>query len=222
MNLPFSVPVIFVDSEWRGCTVIPAAELSRILEAEDIIHRGRCLAAEYLQTARRQRQRWRAKNRRHLLQRQRAQRRHYAKCFQQAREKGAAAAIGWMVEQHGWQQQVYRHLTQQIVQQLALRLMQMSASFPWEQLLEAEVMDLYREFQHEPALTLRVSPRMRENLPETLKTLPVSIESSPDLSEGSALLENHLMRIELKLPHQLEMVCNALNALTWEQLNEPD
>ncbi|KML17783.1 hypothetical protein VL10_24100 [Leclercia adecarboxylata] len=222
MNLRLPVPVIAVDEKWCGTSVIPAAELARILEAEDIILRARRLGAEYLQIARQQRQQWRKKNRRHQLQRQRAQRRHFAKCRMQAKEDGSASAMTWLVEQNNWQQQVYRHMARQIVQQLTQRLMQVSTSFPWERLLETEVTHLYREFQHEPGLTLRVSPRMFDNLTDEFKSLPVNIESSPALAEGHAMLENHLIRIELQLPRQLEQLCEALGALTWEQLNESD
>lgn len=220
MNL--SLPIITVDSEWRGADVIPATELAQMLQAEDIVCRARRQAAAYLQTARRQRKRWRAKNRLYLRQCQQAQRRYYIKSFREAREAGSAAAISWLVEQNRWQQGAYRHLTRQIGRQLAQRLRNMSGSFPWEQLLESEVTALYREFQQEPGLTLRVSPEMFASLPDALTALPINIECGSDLNRGHALLENHLVRIELKLSRQLEQLCEALETLTWEQLNEPD
>jgi len=222
VNIPAALNMVTLEQNGAAQTLIPAAEMARLQQAQDIIQSARQRAIAYLQTARIQRRQQRKRSQRRLAQQQRGWRRHYDRQFALAKEKGTQAALQWLVDQQQWERLVYQRLTHEIASQLSQRLREISQHLPWEKLLFEQLGPLYKELQTQPSLTLKVAPALYERLPTEVKALPLVIEQQENLPPGDAVLENQLVRVELKLPGQLEQLCDALATLRWEQLYEPD
>lgn len=216
------IKILSIDQPWSGGCLIPAEEMAKLQQADDIIQTARDRAAVYLRSARKRRREKRAHFLKRLAQLERARRRRYEERFRQAKEEGVEAALGWVVDQQLWEQKVYKRLLRQVCEQLSDRLRTISSTFPWEQLLAEQLAPLCQEFRSSAPLTLKVASTMFNVLPEEVLVMPVNVERDETLAYGHALLETPLVRIELRLPAQIDQLCEALSRLQQEALNEPD
>ena len=222
MNLWSELHIITFENNAPGGEIIPVDELKKLQHAQEIIESARMRAAEFLQQARRQRQEQRQRFRRRLAQRRRGWQKQYRRRFAQAKEEGTQAAMVWLVDQQCWERHVYQRLTQNIAGLLAKRLQEISQSLPWETLLFENLAPLCVELQEQTSLILKVAPALYESLPAEVAVLPLQVEQDASMLPGDARLESPVLRIELKLPGQIEQLCEVLKTLRWEQLHEPD
>lgn len=222
MNISAALNLISLEQSVASRPVIPAHEIDRLLQAQNIIEVARQRAAEYLQSARQQRGEARARFQRRMAQQRRGWRRHYRKIFAQAKMDGTEAALNWLVDQQRWEHLVYQRLTKQIAGLLSERLQVISRDLPWEGLLFEQLGPLCNELQNAHPLTLKISPALSRCLSQDVLALPLTVEQDESLAFGDALLETQLVRVELKLPGQINLLCEALEKLSWEALREPN
>ncbi|EOZ9391092.1 hypothetical protein ACQYE5_003056 [Enterobacter cancerogenus] len=222
MNLWTELHITTLDHHDPVGGIIPVDELKQLQQAHDIIESARQRAVEFLQQARRQRQDQRQRFRRRLAQQRRGWQKKYLQRFAQAKEEGRQAALVWLIEQQCWERQVYQRLTQNIGELLSRRLREISPRFPWETLLYEHLVPLCDELHEQAPLILKVAPVLYDRLPAEVVALPLQIEQDASLLPGDALLESPVLRIELKLPGQIEHLCEMLKTLRWEQLHESD
>ena len=210
MNV-FGIPVIKLGVRVWESDHIKNGELSRLITEQHHLQGARDKAATILRKVRKERQDLLLFSRQQAAMEQEREIVELRALLQQDTRQAIEEAIIWMVDEQEMESHIAQKLEKNAINWAVDTLKSWGAELDWNKLIADRVNELSRQQADLKSLVLYVHPENLESISDALPGhSPLRVEADPSLSPHQALLESTLMRIDIDLDKQFDLLIEQM------------
>lgn len=210
MNI-LGIPVIRLEERLWDSDHIADDELSRLISEQNHLASARDKAAEILRKARKERRDLLLFSRQQAAMEQEREIVELRALLQQDTRQAVEEAIIWLVDEQLMEKQIAQALEMKAVHWAADTLRAWGTELDWDRLIAERVNELSRQQSDLKSLVLYVHPDKLDSIAAALSGhSPLRLEADSGLSPHQAVLESTLMRIDIDLDKQFDLLVEQL------------
>jgi flagellar biosynthesis/type III secretory pathway protein FliH len=192
-------------------TWISAEKLDAMFADRQRLNLARHKAAQILWDARRRRRDILLRSRQQAALEQEREMIELRALLQQDTLQAIEESVVWLVDEQKMEAHIAATLQAKAVQWAADTLREWGGELDWDELIAVRIRELSRQQPDSGVLVLSCHPGSVSRIQELLgDELPLRIDVKTELEPGHAILENSLVRIDIDLKQQLELLAARL------------
>jgi flagellar biosynthesis/type III secretory pathway protein FliH len=205
------LPAVEGVGEW-----IAAEKMDAMIAERQTLNLTRHKAAQLLWDARRRRRDILLRSRQQAAFEQEREMIELRALLQQDTLQSIKESVVWLVDEQKMEEHIAATLQAKAVQWAADTLREWGGELDWDKLIAERIRQLSRQQVNSGVLVLSCHPNSASRIQELLgDELPLRIDVKTGLEPGHAILENSLVRIDIDLRQQLELLADRLKGFVF-------